>query len=230
MDSIILANILKKLWNGVAVHWVLFFCSSNSSLMPFDPGPFKGCYSVTPTERTFLMRRNIKTSFSNGCSGIFWDESIEGWSKKQDKTSKQTSQSKRSTENTWVTGEYKPRGEHDIIRLRSPTEDSICLKYSIIIVRRTFGSGFIEPLKFMTIIWGVLTMISNYHYLPTNFLKRSFSYRGAGSNGLEPRKSFNKNHRDQVLWARETEHPTLTPLDATTWLRWLLSKVEPTVK
>ena len=96
MDSIILANILKKLWNGVAVHWVLFFCSSNSSLMPFDPGPFKGCYSVTPTERTFLMRRNIKTSFSNGCSGIFWDESIEGWSKKQDKTSKQTSQSKRS--------------------------------------------------------------------------------------------------------------------------------------
>ena len=132
--------------------------------------------------------------------------------------------------NTWVTGEYKPRGEYDIIRLRSPTEDSICLKYSIIIVRRTFGSGFIEPLKFMTIIWGVLTMISNYHYLSTNFLKRSFSYRGAGSNGLEPRKSFNKNHRDQVLWARETEHPTLTPLDATTWLRWLLSKVEPTVK
>ena len=133
--------------------------------------------------------------------------------------------------NTWVTGEYKPRGEHDIIRLRSPTEDSICLKYSIIIVRRTFGSGFIEPLKFMTIIWGVLTMISNYHYLSrTNVLKRSFSYRGAGSNGLEPRKSFNKNHRDQVLWARETEHPTLTPLDATTWLRWLLSKVEPTVK
>ncbi|CAH3179715.1 unnamed protein product [Porites evermanni] len=27
-----------------------------------------------------------------------------------------------------------------------------CLKYSIIIVRRTFGSSFIEPLKFMTII------------------------------------------------------------------------------
>ena len=24
--------------------------------MPFDPGPFKGCYSVTSAERTFLMR------------------------------------------------------------------------------------------------------------------------------------------------------------------------------
>ena len=47
-----------------------------------------------------------------------------------------------------------------------------CLKYSMIIVRRTFGSGFIEPLKF-----------TNYDLqlpLPTtNFLKRSFSYRGA---------------------------------------------------
>ena len=48
------------------------------------------------------------------------------------------------------------------------------------IVRRTFGSSFIEPLKFMIIIWGVLTMISNYHYLKQIFLiKRSFSYRGA---------------------------------------------------
>ena len=187
--------------------WVLFFCSSNSSWMPFDPGPFKGCYSVTSTERTFLIRRNIKTSFSNGCSGIFWDESIEGWWKKQDKTSKKTKITiEAKQKNTWVTGKYrkyKPRDEHDIIRLRSPTEDTICLKYSIIIswiiVRRTFGRTE-EPLKFMTIIWGVLTMISSYHYLSrTNFLKRSFSYRGAGSNGLEPRKSFNKNHRDQVL-------------------------------
>ena len=135
--------------------------------------------------------------------------------------------------NITIEAKQKNRGEHDITRLRSPTEDTICLKYSIIIVRRTFGSGFIEPLKFVNLIWGVLAMISNYHYLSrTNFLKRSFSYRGAGCNGLEPRKSVNKNHRDQVLWARETEHPTLKPLDATTWLRWLLCKVflEPTVK
>ena len=47
-----------------------------------------------------------------------------------------------------------------------------CLKYSMIIVRRTFGSGFIEPLKF--------TDYDLQLPLPTtNFLKRSFSYRGA---------------------------------------------------
>ena len=49
-----------------------------------------------------------------------------------------------------------------------------------------------------------------------------------GTNG----KSFNKNGRDQVLWARETElcmpHKhlfLLKPLDPTTWLKSLLSKV-----
>ena len=44
------------------------------------------------------------------------------------------------------------------------------------------------------------------------------------------RKSLNKNDWDQVLWARVTEHPTQNlvftkPLDTTTWLRSLLSKV-----
>ena len=82
---------------GQRFIWVLFACSCNSSWMPFDPGTFKGCYAVTSAERTFLMRqeawsrRNIKTPFPNRCSGIFLVESIVGWSKKQDKTSKQTS-------------------------------------------------------------------------------------------------------------------------------------------
>ena len=120
---------------GQRFIWVLFACSCNSSWMPFDPGPFKGCYSVTSAERTFLMRqearsrRNIKTSFPNRCSGIFLVESIEGWSRKQDKTSKQTSghqtnQSGRSKQKyTWVTGKYIPRVERDVIRLRNPTDD-----------------------------------------------------------------------------------------------------------
>ena len=48
------------------------------------------------------------------------------------------------------------------------------------IVRRTFGSGFIEPLKFMTIIWGVNSNYDLQLPLPKkNFLKRSFSYWGA---------------------------------------------------
>ena len=46
---------------------------------------------------------------------------------------------------------------------------TVFFKYSVIIDRRTFGSSFIEALKFMTIIWGVLTMISNYHYLKQIF-------------------------------------------------------------
>ena len=75
------------------------------------------------------MRQNIKTSFLNGCSGIFFVESIEGWSKKQDKTLKQTSDhqtnlSGRSKQkHTWVTGKYIPQGEHEVICLQNPTED-----------------------------------------------------------------------------------------------------------
>ena len=63
--------------------WVFFACLCNSSWMPFDQGPFKGCYSITSAKRTFLVRqevwtkRNIKTSFPNRCSGIFLVESSE---------------------------------------------------------------------------------------------------------------------------------------------------------
>ena len=77
---------------GQRFTWVLFACLCNSSWMPFHPGPFKGCYSEA------WSRRNIKTSFPNGCSSIFLVESIEGWSKKQDKTSKQTVRSSDKSE------------------------------------------------------------------------------------------------------------------------------------
>ena len=118
---------------GQRFIWVLFAYLRNSSWMPFQPGPFKGCYSVTSTEGSFSIRqeawsrRNIKALFPNGCSIIFLAESIEGWSKKQDKTSKQTVRSSDKSEWTieakWVTGKYIPRGERDVIRLRNPTED-----------------------------------------------------------------------------------------------------------
>ena len=118
---------------GQRFMWVLSASLFNSSWMPFHPGPFKGCYSVTSTEGTFSIRqeawsrRNIKTLFPNGCRIIFLVESIEGWSKKQDKTSKQTVRSSDKSEWTieakWVTGKYIPRGERDVIRLRNPTED-----------------------------------------------------------------------------------------------------------
>ena len=120
---------------GQRFIWVLFAYLCNSSWMPFQPGPFKGCYSVTSTEGSSSIRqeawsrRNIKALFPNGCNIIFLVESIAGWSKKArqdlDKPSDhQTNQSGRSRQkHTWVTAKYIPRGERDVIRLRNPTED-----------------------------------------------------------------------------------------------------------
>ena len=69
----------------------------------------------------------FKTLFPNKCSVIFLVESIEGWSKKQDTTSKQSVRSSDKSEWTieakLVTGKYISRGERDVIRLRNPTED-----------------------------------------------------------------------------------------------------------
>ena len=93
-----------------------------------DLGPFKGCYWVTSTERSFTPRSKKKLETSKHPlkrdSDIFF-ESIEGWSKKQGKTLKQTSdhqsnKSIRSKQNhTWYT-----RRRADVIRLQNPTEDN----------------------------------------------------------------------------------------------------------
>ena len=70
-----------------------------------------------------------KTSFPNRCSGIFLVESIEGWSKKQDKTSKLTSDHKTKinhigrSKGSLHDSQGEPRGEGGVIRLRNPTED-----------------------------------------------------------------------------------------------------------
>ena len=106
-----------------------------SSWMPFDPGPFKGCYSVYPLKgpswcaKRFYRGETLKHPFQTDAmaSSCILVESIEGWSKKQDKTSKQTSahetnkggRSKRSLHES----QGQPRGERDVIRLRNPTED-----------------------------------------------------------------------------------------------------------
>ena len=63
--------------------------------------------------------------------------------------------------------------------------------------------------------------------------KTSSSVSNVGSfkfQAIKTENPSNNNDRDQVLWARETEPPTkllfsLKPLDATAWLRSLLSKV-----
>ena len=54
-------------------------------------------------------------------------ESIEGSSKKQDKTSKQTSDHQKNQSGRWKRSLHEsrgePRGERGVIRLRNPTED-----------------------------------------------------------------------------------------------------------
>ena len=86
-------------------------------------------------------RRNIKTSSPNRCSGIFLVESIEGWSKKQDKTSKQTSdhqtnQSGRSKQSLHES-HGEARGERDVIRLRNLTEDKRAFRRMLTSADRT---------------------------------------------------------------------------------------------
>ena len=129
-------------------------------------------------------RRNIKTSSPNRCSGIFLVESIEGWLKKQDKTSKQTSdhqtnqsgRSKRSLHES----QGEPRGERDVIRLRNPTED-----------KRAFR---------------VLTFSRS----PSNpFLSLSRSVRRVGENpGNEVAPENRKKYCGVGLWRREN-HPSV---------------------
>jgi len=70
--------------------------------------------------RSFIEAK--KTPFPNGCSSVFFVESIEGWSKKQDKTSKQTVRSSDKSEWTIEAKAYMSH-RRDVIRLRNPTED-----------------------------------------------------------------------------------------------------------
>ena len=72
--------------------------------------------------RGFIEAKDFKkTSFPNRCSGIFLDESVEGRSKKQDKTSKQTSDHKTKINQSGRSKRslhQEPRGERDVIRYR----------------------------------------------------------------------------------------------------------------
>ena len=114
-------------------------------------------------------RRNIKTSSPNRCSGIFLVESIEGWSKKQDKTSKQTSdhqtnQSGRSKQSLHES-HGEARGERDVIRLRNPTEDKRAFRVLTFSLSLSLSkAGRREPWergcawKSQKILWGRVVM------------------------------------------------------------------------
>ena len=89
----------------------------------------------------------MKTPFPNRWSGIFLVESIEGWSKKQDKTSKQTSDHKTNqsgrSKRSLHESQREPRGERDVIRLRNPTEDQRAFRRML-----TIADLYLLPLEF----------------------------------------------------------------------------------
>ena len=94
---------------------------------PGDLGPFKGCYLVTSTERSFSPRsikKMLETSKHplNGASSIFLFELIginRGMIQKVGQNLSPKSKDDRSADESYIT----LRGEHDVIRLRNPTED-----------------------------------------------------------------------------------------------------------
>ena len=99
---------------------------------PGDLGPFKGCYSVTSTERSFSPRskKRLETSKHplNGGSGIFLFELIginRGMIEKvgQNLSPKIKQVGYRRSKCRWMGSHIKLRGERDIICLRNPTED-----------------------------------------------------------------------------------------------------------
>ena len=104
--------------------------NSHLDTQPGNLGPFKGCYSVTSTERSFSPRskKRLETSKHplNGSSGIFLFELIginrgmiekvrQNLSRKINQVGYRRSKCDES--------HIKLRGERDVIRLRNPTED-----------------------------------------------------------------------------------------------------------
>ena len=98
---------------------------------PGDLGPFKGCYSVTSTERSFSPRskKRLETSKHplNEGSGIFLFELIginRGMIEKvgQNLSPKIKQVGYGRSNCRWITL-IKLWGERDVIRLRNPTED-----------------------------------------------------------------------------------------------------------
>ena len=97
---------------------------------PGDLGPFKGCYSVTSTKRSFSPRskKRLETSKhpSHGGSGIFLFELIginRGMIQKVGQNLSPKSNKSDRDDRSADESHIELRGERDVIRLRNPTED-----------------------------------------------------------------------------------------------------------
>ena len=128
-----------QVWNISMAIFTLYMYSIRKVIMynchldtqPGDLGPFKGCYSVTSTERSFSPRskKRLETSKHplNRGSGIFLFELIainRGMIEKvwQNLSPKIKQVGYRRSKYRWIT--YSPsRRAWRTIRLRNPTED-----------------------------------------------------------------------------------------------------------
>ena len=105
-------------------------CNSHLDTQPGDLGPFKGCYSVTSTERSFCPRSEKRFETSkhplNGGSGIFLFELIgisRGLIEKVGQNLSPKINKSDTDDRSADESHIKLRGERDVIRLRNPTED-----------------------------------------------------------------------------------------------------------
>ena len=97
---------------------------------PGDLGPFKGCYSLTSTERSFSQRNEKRLETSkhplNGGSGIFLFELIginRGMIEKVERNLSPKINKSATDDRSANESHIKLRGERDVIRSRNPTED-----------------------------------------------------------------------------------------------------------
>ena len=120
-------NISMAIFTLYSIRKVIMYnCHLNTQ--PGDLGPFKGCYSVTSTERSFSPRskKRLETSKHplNGGSGIFLFELIGINRGMIEKVGQNLSPKiKQVGYRVQMNHIWKLRGERDVIRLRNPTED-----------------------------------------------------------------------------------------------------------
>ena len=119
---------------------------------PGDLGPFKGCYSVTSTERSFSPRskKRLETSKHplNGGSGIFLFELIGINRGMIEKVGQNLSPKIKQVRWSADESHINLRGERDVIGLRNPTEDNRAFRRMLTSAHFTRQNGSIKPGRF----------------------------------------------------------------------------------
>ena len=161
-----------QVWNISVAIFTLYMYSIRKVIkynchldtQPGDLGPFKGCYSVTSTERSFSPRskKRLETSKHpvNGGSGIFLFELIginRGMNEKvgQNLSPKIKHVRYRWPKCRWITVIFNLRGERDVIRLRNPTEDKKAFRRMLTSADRFILTGCSSEVLWRALKWSI---------------------------------------------------------------------------